>query len=74
MGILLDILREKWFWIIVGSFILILIVPILIVWIIVQLPTPLNAIVTIGIVVIGWGLVAGYKEWSKSKEKEYEKI
>ena len=72
MGDLRDILHEKWFWIIVGSLILILVVPLIIVWIIIQLPTPWNAIAVI-CVVFAWGGAAGYKEWLKSKEREHEK-
>jgi hypothetical protein len=69
MGILGDVLKEKWFWIIVGSLILILIGSLIIILVIVLLPPPLNAILTICII-IGWGIVSGYKEWVKSREKE----
>jgi len=72
MGLLWDILREKWFWIIVGSLVLILIGSLIIIWVIIQLPTPWNAVVVI-CVIIAWGCVSGYKEWLKSKEKDLEK-
>jgi len=64
-----EILTEKWFWIIVLSLILITVVPLLIVYLILLLPAPLNGIVTICII-IAWGVVAGYKEWIKERGKK----
>jgi len=66
-----EILSEKWFWIIVLSLILILVGSMVIVLVIVYLPSPYNAILTILIIVV-WGIAAAYKDWLKEKEKEYK--
>jgi len=66
-----EILSEKWFWIIVLSLILILVGSMIIVLVIVYLPSPYNAILTILIIVV-WGIAAAYKDWLKEKEKEYK--
>jgi len=67
-----EILTAKWLWIIIISCILILVGPLLIVWVIVQLPYPFNVIATICLIG-GYGVVAGYKDWILSKAKERRK-
>jgi len=47
----------------------ILVLPFVIVWIILLLPPPFNAVATV-LIILGWGIAAGYKEWIMSKEKE----
>jgi len=64
-----SILTEKWLWIIIAVLILIVVTPFFIVWAILILPPPLNAIATICLVVL-WGVAAGYKDWITSKRKE----
>lgn len=65
------IITTKWFWIIVTSVMLTLVLPFLMVIAILYLPTPINAITLISIV-IAWGIVSGYKDWIKAKNKEEE--
>jgi hypothetical protein len=65
------ILSEGWFWIIVLSLIAVLLGPLLIVWFILILPGELKILATI-LIVVGWGVAAGYKDWLKAKRKEEE--
>jgi Flp pilus assembly protein TadB len=65
------ILSEEWLWIIILSFIAILVGPLLIVWFILILPGELKILATI-LIVIGWGVAAGYKDWLQAKRKEEE--
>ena len=46
--------------------------PFVCIMIILLLPTPLNALATMGIA-IAWGIVAGYKDWILSKRGEEER-
>jgi len=64
-----SILSEKWFWILIMVLLAILVLPFVIVWIILLLPPPFNAVATV-LIILGWGIAAGYKEWIMSKEKE----
>lgn len=66
-----SILSEKWLWIIIFAVIMIVAFPLLIVYIILLLPFPFNTLATI-LLIIGWGIAAGYKEWIISKEKEQQ--
>lgn len=68
----MSVLTEKWLWIIILALFLIVIGPLFIVWFILLLPFPFNTILTF-ILVIGWGIAAGYKEWIIAKNKEKEK-
>ena len=65
------ILSEEWLWLIVLSFIAILVGPLLIVWFILVLPPELKILATI-LIIVGWGVAAGYKDWLKAKRKEEE--
>ena len=69
-----EILTEKWFWIVVLLLSIVIVGALLLVYLIVLLPFPFNTILTI-LLVVGWGIAAGYKEWimSKSKEKKERK-
>ncbi|MEM3699766.1 MAG: hypothetical protein QXL57_02720 [Candidatus Bathyarchaeia archaeon] len=71
MGLLGSILRSKYFWVIVIAGILVTLTPFLLVLALVWLPSPFNALATIGIF-IAWGVVAAYKDWILSKIKESE--
>lgn len=71
MGLISSILRSKYFWVIVIAGILVTLTPFLLVLAIAWLPSPFNALATIGIV-IAWGVVAAYKDWILSKIKESE--
>lgn len=66
------VLKEEWFWIIALSIILVLVIPFAIVWFILNLPPDGRIIVTIALI-IGWGVVAGYKDWLTSKKREEER-
>lgn len=56
------ILKQKWLWVIILSFCLIIIAPLFVVWMILQLSPTLRFLATV-LIVVGWGVVAGYKEW-----------
>jgi len=47
----------------------IVITPFVLLILILNMPAPLNFIATI-LIVIGWGVVAGYKDWILAKAKE----
>lgn len=64
------IIKQKWYWIIVLGVSLILLVPLLVAWVLLNLPPFLSLIMTIGIV-ITWGVVGGYHDWIKNERKEY---
>jgi hypothetical protein len=66
------ILSEKWFWIIILALAAISVGPLLIIWVILYLPDELKVVATI-LIVIGWGVAAGYKDWLKDKRREEEK-
>jgi hypothetical protein len=63
-----EILKEKWLWIIILSLVLIALGSLLLVYLILILPFPLNTICFVGLLVL-WGIFSGYKEWLR-KERE----
>lgn len=65
------ILFDKWIWITIFSVLLVIVLPLVIVWGILNLPAELRIIATICIIVL-WGVVSGYKDWIVSKERERE--
>lgn len=67
-----EILTEKWLWIIILVLTVIIVAPLVIIWFILVLPFPLNTILTI-LLIVGWGIAAGYKEWVIAKRKEEER-
>jgi uncharacterized membrane protein len=69
--VLLEVLQDKWFWLIVVSIFLIIIVPFLVVWTIFYLSPELKIVAMIGLVIL-WGVVSGYKDWIVSKRKSEE--
>jgi len=64
--------REPWLWIIVFSLILIIVLPFAIIWFILTLPPELSFTATI-IIIVMWGVAAGYKDWTIQKRKDEEK-
>jgi uncharacterized membrane protein len=70
-----SIFLDKWIWITVISVFLIVVLPLVVVWGILNLPADFRIIATICIIVL-WGVVSGYKDWiiSKRQEKEQEKV
>lgn len=65
------ILKEKWLWIIVAALTMIVTIPLLVIWLILNLPPYLRLVVTLCIIVLG-AVAAGYKDWIVSKRKEEE--
>ena len=63
---------DRWFWITVISVLLVLVVPLAVVWLILQVPPEIRIVATISIIVM-WSVVSGYKDWIVSKRKEEEK-
>lgn len=62
---------NRWTWIVVVGMTLILVVPLIVVWTIIQLPPELRLVATISIILL-WGVVAGYKDWVIAKRREQE--
>lgn len=69
---LASILSQEWYWIIVISIILVLVIPLGVVWFILNLPPTSRLITTIAIIII-WGIVSGYKDWLIAKRQEKER-
>jgi len=63
---------DRWFWITILSVVLVLVVPLAVIWLILQVPPEIRVVATISIIVI-WSVVSGYKDWIVSKRKEQEK-
>jgi multidrug efflux pump subunit AcrB len=67
---MLEVLKEKWLWILILASISVIVGSMIIVLCILLLPFPLNTIALVGIIIL-WGVVSGYKEWLiKEKERE----
>jgi len=62
---------DKWTWIIILSVTLVVVVPLIVVWSILQLAPEVRVVATIFIIVL-WGVVSGYKDWIIAKRKEEE--
>jgi hypothetical protein len=62
---------DRWFFITVVSVTLVLIVPLVVVWLILQVGPELRFVATVAIIV-AWGVVSGYKDWIISKRKEQQ--
>lgn len=65
------IFSEKWMWIIILGIIAIITIPLITVWIILKLPPALRLVATI-LIILGWGIAAGYRDWVLSKRREAE--
>ncbi len=70
-------LRERWFWILFGVLVAVLIVPFLIVGLIVRLVPASNLfgvlIWILMVTVVIWLLLKGYRDWTEGKKKEQER-
>lgn len=62
-------MSNKWVWITIISVFLVLLVPLAVIWLILQAPPELRLAGTIAIIVI-WSVVSGYKDWVISKRRE----
>ena len=69
LSVLWSIVTSRWYWMIVAMAGAIVITPFLLIILIINLPSPLNFLSTI-LIVIAWGVVAGYKDWIIAKAKE----
>jgi hypothetical protein len=63
------IFRERWYWFIVVGVTLVFVLPLVIVWVILNLDPTIRLIATI-LLITGWGIASGYKDWIVSKRKE----
>lgn len=66
------ILTSKWFWIIVSLTLFGVLTPLIFILSLLYIPFPYNSLVII-LLVICWGIVAGYKDWIISKKREEER-
>jgi len=66
------VLSSKWFWIIVVALCAVLAGPLLIIWILLALPGELKLVATI-LIVIGWGVASGYRDWVVTKRRREER-
>ncbi len=66
---LASILKEKWLWYIILALILILVMPLVVIWMITYFPPELKLVATI-LLIVGWGVAAGYRDWVVHKRKE----
>jgi hypothetical protein len=71
--ILTWIFREKWFWVIVLALITIILTPFIIVAVMLDLP-PILRLVGMVLLVVCWGVAGAYREWTKRKREEEEKM
>jgi len=67
-----EVLSNKWLWFTILSAVLVLVLPLVVVWFILQVSPELRVVATIAIVVL-WGVVSGYKDWIVAKRREAEK-
>lgn len=67
-----SIIKTKLLWLIILSAIAIIILPLFIIWFLFVLPDTVRIVATF-LIIIGWGIAAGYKDWILAKSKEEEK-
>jgi len=66
------LLFNRWIWITILSLSLIAMGPFIVISILLALPSELKGVATI-LLIFGWGIAAGYKDWAIAKRQE-EKI
>jgi len=69
LSLLWSILTSRWYWIILTAVSAIIITPFLLILLIINLPPPWNFLSTL-LIVVAWGLAAGYKDWIIAKARE----
>jgi hypothetical protein len=62
---------DKWFFVTVLAVTLVVAIPLIVIWLVLQLSPELRLVATVAIIVL-WGVVSGYKDWLVSKRKEKE--
>ena len=60
---------DAWFVVTILSVTLVIVLPLIVVWFVLQVSPELRLIATVLIIVL-WGVVSGYKDWIISKRKE----
>jgi len=68
---LVSAILDKWTWIVILSIVLVLVVPLIVVWTVLQMAPEFRVVATISIIVL-WGIFSGYKDWVIAKRKEEE--
>lgn len=63
------VLRERWYWFIVIGVTLVFVLPLVFVWVVLNLDPTIRVIATI-LLIVAWGITSGYKDWIVSKRKE----
>ena len=64
-------IHDKWFWFTILSVITIVVLPLIIVFFLIQLPDEVKLVSMIALIVL-WGVVSGYKDWVIARRKETE--
>jgi len=67
------LLREKWVWILIAILIAVILVPFMIVLVILNLPSFLVPFAIVALVLC-WAFASAYKEWTKDKREQDEKM
>jgi len=67
------LLFNRWIWITILSVTFIAIGPFIVISIILALPTELKGVATI-LLIFGWGIAAGYKDWTIAKRQEEKSV
>lgn len=68
---MVNVILDKWTWIVIFSIVLVLVVPLIVVWTVLQMAPEFRVVATISIIVL-WGIISGYKDWVIAKRKEEE--
>lgn len=68
---MVSVILDKWTWIVILSIVLVLVVPLIVVWTVLQMAPEFRVVATISIIVL-WGVISGYKDWVIAKRKEEE--
>jgi len=66
-----SVIHDKWFWFTILSVITIVVLPLIIVFFLIQLPDEVKLVSMIALIVL-WGVVSGYKDWVIARRKETE--
>lgn len=67
-----SIIKTKLLWVIILSAIAIIVLPLFVIWFLLVLPDIVRVIATF-LIIICWGIAAGYKDWILAKSEEEEK-
>ena len=63
------VIFDRWVWIMIVAISAVVIIPLIVLWGLLQLPSEL-AFVAIVFVIVLWGVAAGYKDWLRSKNEK----